>query len=75
MAELVVACGSGLRAAALSVGGTTNYLPVMMTSTDDGRTPSLDGVDGTPPSLLVIITILLLMVGSATSYFSAGDNS
>jgi hypothetical protein len=25
MAELVVACGSGLRAAALSVGGATNY--------------------------------------------------
>ena len=26
MAELVMVCGSGLRAAALSVGGTTNYL-------------------------------------------------
>jgi hypothetical protein len=44
MAELVVACGSGLRAAALSVGGTTNYLPVMMTSTDEWQDP--DGVAG-----------------------------
>ena len=56
-------------------GWENKLLPVMMTSTDDGRTPTALPDDGTPPSLLVIITILLLMVGSATSYFSAGDNS